>query len=86
MVFSKDGGLGGQAGCNRYATSLEVGGERVTAGPIAATKMLCSDDEMNQEQRFFAALASVERVDFGEDGSLLLFDPAMNEPAIVARR
>ncbi len=86
LVFAEDGQLGGLASCNRYATSIQIGGESLTVGPIAATQMLCAEALMEQERGFFAALASVGRIDFDETGALLLYDPASSEPAITARR
>lgn len=86
MAFTEDGSLGGMAPCNRYATSFDIGGELVSVGPIAATRMLCPDEVMVRENRFFAALVAVGRIDFDEDGTLLLFDPAIGAPAIEARR
>ncbi len=86
MTFTDDGRLGGAAPCNRYATSFGIGGELVSVGPIAATRMLCPDEVMARESRFFAALAAVGRIDFDDDGTLVMFDPAIGTPAIEARR
>jgi len=86
LNFSDDGSLGGAASCNRYATSLTIGGESIGVGQIAATKMACAEALMNQERAFFAALGSVARFDIDETGALLLFGPASPYPVITARR
>ncbi len=86
LNFAEDGGLSGAASCNRYATSLSIGGEGVSMGQIAATRMMCPEALMNQEQAFFAALAAVGRFDIDETGALLLYDPAAAEPVLTARR
>lgn len=86
LNFSDDGGLGGTASCNRYATTMTVGGEGVSIGPIAATRMGCPDALMNQESAFFAALAAVARFDLDDTGALLLYDPASPDPVLTARR
>ncbi len=86
LVFGTDGTLGGQASCNRYATSLEIAEDGVSVGPIAASRMMCPETIMDQERRYFAALAAVERLEIDGTGALLLYDPARAEPAITARR
>jgi heat shock protein HslJ len=86
LTFSADGGLGGAASCNRYATSVTIGAEGVTVGAIAATKMACPDALMNQERAFFATLASVVRFDFDETGALLLYGGDSPDPVLKARR
>jgi heat shock protein HslJ len=86
LNFAEDGGLSGAASCNRYATSLSIGGEGVSVAQIAATQMMCPEALMNQEQAFFAALAAVGRFDIDETGALLLYDPAAAEPVLTARR
>lgn len=86
MSFDEDGGIAGSASCNRYATSLTIGGENVGVGPIAATRMMCPEALMTQEQAFFAALASVARFDLDETGALALYDAVSAEPVLTARR
>jgi heat shock protein HslJ len=86
LSFGEDGGLGGTASCNRFATSLSVGGEGVRVAQIAATQMMCAEALMDQEQAFFAALAAVGRFDIDDTGALLLYDPAFDEPVLTARR
>jgi heat shock protein HslJ len=86
LTFATDGGLSGQAPCNRYATTLAIGGESVSVGQIAATQMMCDEALMTQEQAFFAALAAVGRFDIDGSGALVLFDPAADRPVLTARR
>jgi heat shock protein HslJ len=86
LGFGEDGALGGAASCNRYATTLAIGGEGVSVGQIAATQMMCAEALMNQERAFFAALGSFGRFDIDETGALLLYDPAVAEPVLTARR
>jgi heat shock protein HslJ len=86
LAFGADGGLSGSASCNRYATGLDLSGEGLRVGRIAATQMMCPEALMMQEQAFFAALASVGRFDIDETGALRLYDPAASEPVLTARR
>lgn len=78
--------LGGEASCNRYATTFAIGGEGVSVGQIAATKRACEERLMDQEGRIFRALASVGRFDIDASGALLLYDPASPDPVLTARR
>lgn len=76
--------LSGSAGCNRYTAALEIGGEGISIGNAASTKMACPDALMTQEQRFFEALSRVIRFDIDDTGALLLYGP-QPEPLITAR-
>ena len=51
--------LSGSGGCNRLAGSYEVGDEGLRFGPIASTRMACSEAVMERESAFLAALAEV---------------------------
>jgi heat shock protein HslJ len=86
LTFAEDGGLSGDASCNRYATGLSVGGEGISMGQIAATQKMCPEALMDQERAFFAALGSIGRFDIGADGALLLYDPGSPDPVLTARR
>ena len=86
LNFGEDGGVSGTASCNRFATSLSVGGEGARVAQIAATQMMCDEALMDQERAFFTALASVGRFDIDDSGTLLLYDPASGEPVLTARR
>jgi heat shock protein HslJ len=65
LSFATDEGgagrLSGSGGCNRYTATYTITGDRLTVGPVAATRMMCAADTMRQEQRFFEALQAVER-------------------------
>ena len=72
MTFEA-GRVSGSAGCNRYFTSYQVDGEKITFGEVAMTRMLCPDPVMAQEQDFVKALAAV--VQFAvKEGELTLMD------------
>jgi heat shock protein HslJ len=60
-MFGADGSLTGSAGCNNYTGSYESDGDgSISVGPLATTRMMCSDPEgiMEQEQEYLAALQS----------------------------
>jgi heat shock protein HslJ len=53
-----EGQLSGTGGCNRFTATYETGGDQITIGPAAATRMFCNEPEgiMDQEQQYFEAL------------------------------
>jgi len=57
--FGAEGRVQGSGGCNRFTGSYEVDGDKITFGPLAATKMLCPDPIQKDEDRLFATLARV---------------------------
>ena len=63
----------GFAGCNRYFGSCRVGDATIAFDPLAATRMACLDDELNeQEMALFDALADVVAFRTDGDAALLL--------------
>lgn len=58
--FGTDGNLTGSAGCNNYNGGYETDGNMITIGPLASTRMMCSEPEgvMDQEFQFMEALQS----------------------------
>jgi heat shock protein HslJ len=52
-----DGGVYGSGGCNRYNGSITLEAGRLRFGPLASTRRMCPAAVMDQEQRFFEALA-----------------------------
>jgi heat shock protein HslJ len=66
-IFGADGNLTGTAGCNNYRAGYQVDGNNVTIGPVATTRMLCSEPEgiMEQETEYLRAIenAATYRID-----------------------
>jgi heat shock protein HslJ len=58
--FGADGKLSGKSGCNSYNGSYKVDGSKISIGPIASTKMFCSEPAgvMEQESQYLLALES----------------------------
>lgn len=85
MEFAADGRVAGSAGCNRYTGSYTAEGSTVTFGPAAATRMMCTDaGVMEQEQNFLTALATVRTMQM--DGDRLTLRTADDATAITAVR
>jgi heat shock protein HslJ len=55
----REGRVAGHSGCNRYTGSYVQEGENLKLGPLAATKMACASDRMEQEQSWFQMLDKV---------------------------
>ena len=77
------GRLSGSGGCNRFAGSYTMIGERLRLGPLAVTRMMCDPIRMDQEDRFLHALSTVERCTLSQGelhivytGGTLRFAPA----------
>jgi len=72
LEFPEAGKASGRASCNRFFGTVEVSGESIRFGPLAATKMSCGDAADTQERKYLDALQSAERFDF--DGTALRID------------
>jgi heat shock protein HslJ len=85
LVFSADGQASGSAGCNRYTARYEKDGESVRFLTPAATRRMCADDRlMQQEQAFLAALETVARARF--EGNRLDLRTAEGSLAVALTR
>jgi putative lipoprotein len=79
ISFQAEGKVGGSAGCNSFFGSWAAEGNAITFGHVGATKMMCPPPQMDQEDRFFAALGQAERFEI-RDGALLIFSTGAAEP------
>lgn len=70
LSVRRDGRIAGRAACNSYAGVLNVGGEGISFGPVAATRMACAPGLMEVESALFAGFAGIDRFDIGADGAL----------------
>jgi heat shock protein HslJ len=84
VAFEADGRVQGRGGCNRYFGSSTIEGERLSFGPLGATKMACPPALMDQETRFFEALQSAERWSFDAHGLLLVYSSGADQPSRFA--
>lgn len=75
VTFTVDtaaGRISGSGGCNNYFGDFTEDSPRnLSVGPIGATKMMCTEDVMAQEQKFLSALQSLNSFQFW-NGLLLL--------------
>ena len=66
----------GLAGCNNYTGSYEVDGEKISFGPQATTRKLCSNPEgiMEQESEYLTALQGAARYEIQGDRMDMYFE------------
>ena len=74
LHFLKQGGVAGDTGCNRYMGSAEVSGTSISFSPMAGTRKACVPALMDQEKRFYQALAKVVTWEVPDTGLLHLRD------------
>ena len=57
-IFDDERRVAGSGGCNRFMATYEVEGGAIRVGPVAGTRMLCTEPEgvSEQEGSYFAAL------------------------------
>lgn len=82
LLFRGDGRVTGFGGCNRLSGTYEVRGDRLTLGPLAATRMACAD-AMDIESAFLGALGRVRRWKL-ESGRLKLLPDEGSPLAVFA--
>jgi len=82
MEFVKPQQVGGLAGCNRYFGPVSLNGSTISFGNLAATRMMCPDSLMDQEQRFLEALSKAKRLEFAHQGQILLLYADGPEPVL----
>ncbi|MEJ2535190.1 MAG: META domain-containing protein [Gammaproteobacteria bacterium] len=83
--FVEAGRVAGDTGCNRYMGSYEMDETALKFGPLAGTRRACIPALMDQEAKFYAAMARVTTWEVAETGLLHLRD-ADGETVIRAAR
>ena len=73
ITFDAEGRVAGSGGCNRYFGPVTIGGSAIRFGDIGATRMACVPALMDQEQKFFDALAATRSYRFDDPGNKLVF-------------
>jgi uncharacterized lipoprotein YbaY/heat shock protein HslJ len=73
LNFDEAGGMGGSSGCNLMGGRATETGDRLTLGEIISTMRACAPAIMDQERRYFDALAATERYVIDPQGFLLLY-------------
>ncbi len=74
LEFPQPGRVIGNGSCNRFFGAVELAGDSIRVGTLAATRKACAEPAMRQEARYLEALAAASR--FTADASTLLLFPA----------
>lgn len=86
MEFREQSQVRGHAGCNNYTGPVTFDGVSIRFGNLAATRKMCPEPQMDQEQRFFNALAQARRLELKEEGRILLLYAEGRDPLLKLRR
>ncbi|MET0605487.1 MAG: META domain-containing protein [Beijerinckiaceae bacterium] len=84
LDFQTSGGVGGSGGCNAIRGQASIKGLRVAFSPMAATRMACPPDVLDQEARVLAGLAETRRHRIEEEALVLLSEGGV--PTLRLRR
>jgi heat shock protein HslJ/uncharacterized lipoprotein YbaY len=76
LNFDENGQLSGRAGCNTYTGRYVLTGEGLSVVDVAVTQKACAPSLIEQEARFLAVLAAVDRFEITTEGALVLRGPA----------
>ena len=74
LHFLEQGAAAGDTGCNRYRGSAEISGASISFGPMAGTRKACVPALMDQETKFYQAIAKVVSWEVPDTGLLHLQD------------
>jgi putative lipoprotein len=80
VTFTAEGLAQGSGGCNNFSGAYTLRGEALGIGPLASTKKACPPAIMDQEARFFEALAQTRSYRF--DNGLLYLSGARSMPVM----
>ena len=84
LAFAADGHAEGSGGCNHYSGPVSVEGDAIIFGHIASTRKACVPALLDQEQKFFIALAGART--FSLAGSSLTLRDAAGRPVAQLSR
>jgi len=76
--FLEQDSVAGDTGCNRYRGLVEIVGANISFGPLAGTRKACAASLMDQEVKFYQAMASVVSWQLHDSGLLYLEDSVGN--------
>jgi len=79
LTFPATGTIAGNGSCNRFTGTVEISGETIKVGPLAASRKVCPPSIMAQEIKYLRALEDSDRIVM--DGAyLLLFANDVEHP------
>ncbi|WP_149179977.1 META domain-containing protein [Streptomyces sp. TRM49041] len=58
LTIADDGSVRGALGCNSFSGTVKTEGDKLTFGPLAVTRKMCTKPEMELEQQLYGTLSS----------------------------
>lgn len=86
LSIDRDGRVSGGGGCNRYFGDVTFADGIINFGTLGSTRMACPEAVMDQEQRFFTALAAARSYRQDELTGLLYFQNEAGEDVLRLRQ
>lgn len=87
IAFSSDGAVFGSTGCNRFqAKAVSAPGVLTFSGPLATTKMGCSDPLAEQESQMLSALEGSVAVAYDPVAERMMLIPQEGAPVLGFKR
>lgn len=72
LEMDNDAGITGHGGCNPYVSEFAVDSRSIRFGEIFAAEIDCPAESLEQEKRFFSALAAAREVRVSRERLVLL--------------
>jgi len=80
LTFPEEGKTAGNGSCNRFTGSVDINGNTIKFGPLAATRMMCDPESSNQESEYLKALAGAEKYEVQNRLTLYLYVHGLEKP------
>ncbi|MGZ6059856.1 MAG: META domain-containing protein, partial [Myxococcaceae bacterium] len=81
LEFPEAGRVAGNASCNRYSGSVELGDGTIRVGQLATTRMACTPEVDAQEKAFLVALQNARRTEV-VGGQLVVQTESLEKPLV----
>ncbi|MGA9382136.1 MAG: META domain-containing protein [Phormidium sp.] len=78
-----DGRISGSGGCNRFMSSYETQGDRLTISQLASTFKACEETIMKQEFKYLKALQGAQRYEVDNQGQLTIYYQTDQESGVL---
>jgi len=85
LEFPEPGKIAGHGSCNRFAGPIEITGDGLHVGRLAATRMACPEAITIQEAKYLQALQDAERFTI-EGAELVVYCKDLAKPLRFARK
>lgn len=85
LAFPEAGRVAGNGSCNRFTGSVTITGNTLKFGPLASTRMACTDAGVSaEEDAYLKALGAANRYEY-RDPDLLIYATGYDKPLRFTR-